>query len=99
MTEHWKTVCAFAVAGLVAGAGWFFMVNEGALAFKGAEFIGIPLFVLFFPGLLVGLLAGSNVHDPSLPVAAIANTLLYGFILRLVFRRLWKGSQRNETKE
>ncbi|HEY2014106.1 MAG TPA: hypothetical protein VGH38_11440 [Bryobacteraceae bacterium] len=99
MIQTWKTILAFAIGVSISAVGYFLTVNEDIALPTIVRMIGAFFSALFIPGLFVGLLTGSNVHDPNMLIAFIANSLLYGFILRLIFKKSWKGDLTNGTEE
>jgi hypothetical protein len=99
MSQRRKTALAFAIGASISAVGYFLVINESTEVPAIIQVVGIIFGVLFIPGLLVGLLVNSNMHDPNLFAAVIANALLYGFILRLIFKRWRKGSPRHGTEE
>ena len=92
MNRSGKTSYAFAIGSLISGIGWFSIENGNAAILGSDHLLGGLFAVLSLPSLLFGLIANGNFHDPNMLAAAIANALLYGFIVRFILLKFWKGS-------
>ena len=79
LTSKTQRIILSFLFGIGIGAFPWFLIFGRIQIFP--NWLGWSFMILGFPGMIAGLIAGANVHDPSIPVIIVTNSLLYGMIV------------------